>query len=222
MSTDESQQNDPDIRIDDPEELSQTQRIREILNRRQGVLEARDRAYDETIAGEVGDEQAIAHYQSRLESLILDLWTKFETLELEDDDEGRTGEYYLKEVHIDTIEVPPPAELMPDSDDDILDGAEPPTPKTVSIDGLQWFIENDPYVRASFSVESWNPPGTRTATNARHIPIKTLDKADVKINEFIDKAGIDADFEEKEQRTKIDRDLLEEADEWRKNNVDND
>jgi len=207
-----------EYRIDDPEELSQKKRINELLSRRQAVLDARDTAIDEAVLGQASEEQAIQHYQSRIESLILDLWTKFESKTIEGSESK--GREYLEEVLIDEVMVPPPAELLPDSQNDLAAGADPPEPKTVEIQGLEWFIENEPVVSETFTTYSWNPPGEQTAANTRTIPFKTLDKALVYCLKFMDETGIDADFEKEEQQTKIDRELLEEVEEWRQKNVE--
>jgi len=212
---------EPGVEIDDPEELSQTKRIREILDRRRGVLEARDRAMDEATLGEVQKRRALQHYQSRIESLILDLWTKFEQVDVEGDTE-ETGIDYLERKEIDTIVVQPPNSLLPHEGDGLAPGVNYPDAKHETITGLRWFIDHDPVITKSFTVTSWDPPGEQTGMNSTYVPIRTLDKALLACMEFIDKAGIDAKFEQKEQRTKIDRDLLEEVDEWRENNVNND
>ena len=199
--------------IDDPEELSQKKRVREILNRRKDVIEARNLAIDEMNLGSATRAEGLAHYQSRIESLIIDLWTKFDA---EDVDNGKQ---YLNSEVIDTVQIPPPEELVLQTTD-LAAGAETPDPKTVTIQGLKWFIENDPVVSASFTAYTWNPPGEKTMQNSRYLPISTLDKALVICFKFIDESGIDANLETEEQQTKIDRELLEEVDEWRKQNVE--
>lgn len=207
---------DPDeFEIDDPEELSQKKRVRDILNRRNEVIEARNRATDEQLLGEASRAEAVNHYQSRLESLILDLFTKFEAFSNAEID----GEHLLYEEQIDTVYVYPPDELDVD-EASIAPNEEPPEPEPVPIQGLNWFIENDPVVKARFTVESWDPPKTQTGVGTRLIPFKTLDKAFIKCVRIIDEMGIDANVQQKEQRTKIDQDLLEEVDEWRQDNVE--
>jgi len=152
------------------------------------------------------------HYQSRIESLILDLWTKFESLDVDE------GAEYLESKQVDTVKVYPPPELDL-GDDDFAAGVDQPEPKEVPIYGLKWFIENEPIVTAEFTANTWNPPGEQTQTNGRYVPIRTLDKALINCLKFIDESGIDADIEKDEQQTKIDRDLLEEVEEWRQQNV---
>ena len=207
MATENTFNGDEPPRIDDPEELSQQKRITELLNRRQAVLDARDRAVDEYTLGKATEQQALQHYQSRIESLILDLWTKFET---GDTDDETTGEDYLYNVEIDTITVSPPADLIPADERDMAAGADIPNPKHANVRGLYWFIQNEPVVSRTFTIHSWNPPREQTATNQRYVPFRTLDRALALCLKFMDDAGIDADFEDDSNDAEFDySDLLD-------------
>jgi len=206
-----------EMRIDDPEQLSQKKRINQILSRREAVIDARNEAVEAYLAGELTEVQALKLYQSRVEGLIVDIWTKFKNAD--GDMEGR-GYDLLYNDSIAEVTIHPPAELLPNDKGDLAAAAEMPEPKTKTIYGLKWFIENDPIVTAQFSVSSWNPPGTRTGTGQALLDFGIIDEALLKIMEFIDEAGIDADMEEEENQTKITRELMEEFEEWRKENVD--
>lgn len=172
--------------IDDPDQLSQTQRITELLERRRSVIDARDEAFDAQLLGQAAEREALAYYRSRIESLILDLWTKFSAEEMD-------GEEYLDSEVIDEVEVPPPEEMRPGSGD-LGPGASAPEPKTRTIEGLKWFIENDGPIEVPFTARLSDPPGQQTAVQQVPIPRKTLDKALIKCIEFLDEAGIDADI----------------------------
>lgn len=202
-----------DVTIDDPEELSQKRRVTELLARRKTVIDARDEAFDAQLLGEASREQALSYYRSRIESLIIDLWTKFSSGEIEN------GRKYLEEEPIDEVEVPPPDELVPDRDADLGPGAKPPEPKTVEIQGLKWFLDQEGPLEVEFTARLHDPPGKQTVVREMEIPLSTLDQALLSCIEFLDEAGIDADLTEEEQQTYIDRDLLEEVDEWRQQNV---
>lgn len=56
----------------------------------------------------------------------------------------------------------------------------------------------------------------KTAQLPRHI----IDSAVLELENFVRGVGMDVDFDEEEQQTEIDRDLLEEVDQWRKQNLD--
>jgi len=204
----------PQYQIDDPEELSQTKRINELLARRKAVIDARDEAFDVQLLGEATEQEALAYYRSRLESLIVDLWTKF------DGEDFELGQEYLETKDIDTIWVPPPDDVQPGGDADLAPGVDVPDPKPVHVQGLRWFIDHDQTVSVEFTVASWDPPGKQTVTTEVMVPETTLTKGLTACIEFMDETGIDADLNEQEQQTKIDRELLEEVDEWRKQNID--
>lgn len=204
MSTDS--ENPEEFRIGDPEDISQAKRIHELLSRRSGVIDARDAATDALAFGEADEQTAKSYYQSRIESLIIDLWTKFENSDME------SGQEYLESADIDTVQVPPPEELLPSSDGDMAAGEDVPDPKAVTIQGLQWFIDNEPVVAAEFTAYTWNPPGERTVPNHRMLPWSTLDRALIMCMKFIDETGIDADLQVEEGDAGFDyEDILEDG-----------
>lgn len=212
MAVDGNQQ---EFAIDDPEDLSQRKRVKELLDRRQDVINARDAAFEAMLFGELPRDAAAQYYRSRIESLILDLWTKFNHAEVE------AGNEYLNEKVIDTLTIVPPPELPTDrADERLAPGAEPASAETVTIRGLKWFLEHDEAIEVTFQTRTMiGGPGVDRQTKQVTVPMRTLDQALINCVEFIDKAGIDADISEAEQQTKIDRDLLEEVDEWRQQNV---
>jgi len=174
-------------KVEDPDNKSQQERIKNLLRRREEVLEARDRAKDEYQMGDSSKIQAVSHYQSRLETLILDLWTKF------NHDLIDGGNEYLHKRHISKVEVPPPPEAQLGADD-MAAGAEGPDKKKENIEGLLWFKDNEPVIEKSFTVTLWNPPGQHTFTNQRVLGFDILDEAVAVCFEFMDEAGIDLDI----------------------------
>jgi hypothetical protein len=187
MSQNPHNEQRPEQVIDDPEEYSQKKRVRDLLDRRNEVIEARNRAIDAQSLEGVPPQKALRHYMSRIESLIIDLYTKFDAEEVDE------AEHYLQDELIDTVTIYPPQSVIPDSDGDMMSGADAPEPVEIPIRGLEWFINtNDPIVSASFSMDSWNPPKTIQDTNSQHIPIRTLDRALLKCMDFMDEMGIDA------------------------------
>lgn len=202
-----------DHRIDDPEDLSQNTRIKEILDRRYQTLEARDRLKEAVDMGQVSKEQALQNYRSRLESLVLELWNVFQNLESD------KGKEYLTEKPIATFEIPPPESLLSQAEE-LPPGAEYPDGKQHTIHGLRWFLDKPTTITETFELRSMSPPKTLTETNEYLLQWGELDSGLQYALEFIDAAGIDADVSEEEQQTKITRELLEEVDEWRQQHVD--
>lgn len=201
-----------DPQIDDPDSISQSQRIREILSRRSDTLDVRDIANREVRFNDVDERRALLYYRTSIEGLILELWNVFQNL-----DDG-TGEEYLKEKDIATFQIPPPESLR-HRVSDLQPGEGWPDPKTHHIVGLEWFLHNPEVITEQFTVESLNPPRQITETQSYILQWGELDDALRYLLEFIDVAGIDADLVEEEQQTKITRELLEEVDEWRQENI---
>jgi len=208
----------PDKHIDDPESISQNQRIQEILDRRADVLQTRDEAKQRALFGDVGERNALLFYRSELESLIHELWNVFRNLDVEEMDE-QTGKAYLQTREIATFRIEPPPELE-ETVEQLSASASWPEAKEYTIKGLEWIIEAPETLTATFSVESLSPPKTVTDTREYVLQWAELDAVLRTTLEFIDVAGIDADLAEQEQRTKIDRELLEEVDEWRAENIE--
>jgi hypothetical protein len=170
--------------IEDPQDTAQNERIKAILRRREEVLEARDRAKDQYYIKEVPLVRAVTHYQSRLETLIVDLRNKFRHELVQGDVDWWNG------VPIDTVEIPPPPELI--DDDALAPGEEPPTAKKEHIHGLSWFIDNNPVLARDFTVYGWNPPGKMTETSEVVLGFEVIDEAVMTCFDFMDTLGIDA------------------------------
>jgi hypothetical protein len=199
-------------RVDDPEDLSQSTRIQEILDRRYETLQARDRLREMVDMKKIPEERALQSYRSRLESLILELWNLFENLE---SDEGKE---YLASKPIASVEIPPPESLLEQAED-LPPGVSVPDTKSHTVTGLAWFLNNPPRISETFTLKSFSPPQTFTETNDYLLQWGELDNALQAALEFIDVAGVDADVTEQEQQIKITRDLLEEVEEWRQQHV---
>lgn len=199
-------------RIDDPEQISQNTRIHEILDRRRETLQARDRLREAVDLGTVDERAALLHYRSRLESLIMELWNVFQNLDSDD------GETYLTTAQIATFQIEPPEELR-EIARDLPDGAEYPDAVEHTIEGLRWYLDAPRYLTETFELRSLSPPQQIEREQTYVLQWPELDEGLRYALEFIDVAGIDADVTEQEQQTKIDRDLLEEVDEWRREHV---
>lgn len=212
-----------DGEIDDPEDISQKQRIKEILDRRRRTLEARDEAKMETLLGGTNEARALLYYRAHLESLIYELWNVFRNFEAgeseSEDSDTPTGKYYLEEKHLGTVTVSPPESLI-GAIGQLDAGENLPESKRFEIEGLKWYLEHPDTIQATFAAESFDPPERVVESNERVLRWDELDAGLRACFEFIHKAGIDADLAEEEQQTKIDRELLEEVEEWRQANVE--
>lgn len=173
--------------IDDPEDISQKQRIKEILDRRRETLEARNMAKAEVKLGSLDELNAQSYYRTHLESLIYEIWNVLQNIE------GDVGDEYLDERPEIVLPIDPPQELV-ERIDETDDGVQIPGPKYVRGSGLRWFIEAPDVVSREFRVQTYEPPGEVTAVGEAVVGWEQLDKGLRTALEFINVAGIDADL----------------------------
>lgn len=193
------QQSTFNIEIDDPDDISQSRRVSEILERRKRAIDAREEAVDMMLTDlEYGQWAGLRYYHSRIVSLILDVWSIFRRMQRNAEEANDTNEQqelddigteFLNDVEIAEITIPPPEETQAASR---VPGSSAPEPKTVTICGLGWFLENDAVVSETFRVRTMNPPRDELVVEERPLDIRTLDRALMVCEEFLDEVGIEA------------------------------
>jgi len=173
-----------DLEVDDANELSNKSRIRDLLDRRKEVLNARNEARVEMKMN--GDQiAALEIYHTYLTGLIVDLWTKLV--------ETRAGMQLLQDEKIHSFEIKPPQSQM----DNIRPaaGVEEPDSELIIINGLNWFLQqNSVVVSETFKIRSWDPPGTTEIEAKQPIPWAALDRAFIGCQEYMNEIGVDADL----------------------------
>lgn len=176
---------DFDIEVEDGNELSNKSRIRDLLNRRKEVLNARNQARAEMQLTNGNSVEALEVYHTYLTGLILDLWTKLV--------ETPAGMELLQRKPIYSFEVHPPKEEL-----DRLrraTGVKPPKPHKVTIKGLNWFVQQDSVIiTETFWVKTWHPPGEKKLQTQQPIPWAALDRAFIGCQEYMNEIGVDADL----------------------------
>ena len=184
----------PDPTLRDPEEYSQTKRIQEILNRRRETLDIRNQARREWAFGEINEAAALDVYRHEVETLIIDLWSK---LRVDADSEiAETATEYLHEVDVGTLRIDPP-ESMPTAPNDerLAPGADPVSPRAVTMQGLNFLFDYPDGVQVQFQARVRTPrPQTITEVVDRQLRWQEIDAFLLRAVEFIDKIGVDADF----------------------------
>lgn len=199
---------EPAEKIDDPDELSQTHRIRELLQRRAHALDVGEEAARAMLSGDLERDEARMVFLQAIRSLILDLYTKLDGVT---DEEGRS---YLSNHPIGTLTVDVPGSLPQNARDERLaPGASPPQPREFGVEGLQWFVEHDFPFQVAFRVRTMHgQPGVDTETVDVFPPMQLLYQALVACEEAMDDLGIDAEIGIEEGDAKFDySDILEEG-----------
>jgi len=174
-----------DLEVDDANELSNKSRIRDLLNRRKEVLNARNDARAEMRVNNQDGMMALEIYHTYLTGLIIDLWTKLV--------ETRAGMQLLQEETIHTFSVSPPEQEIRKLQSAM--GVEAPAPKVVTINGLNWFLrQNSVMITETFDIQTWSPPGTTTVEAQQPIPWAALDRAYIACEEYMNEIGVDAEL----------------------------
>jgi len=174
-----------DIEVADANELSNKSRIRDLLSRRQEVLDARNDARAEMQVNGGDQVAALEIYHTYLTGFIMDLWTKFV--------ETRAGMQLLQEQKIHDFKIHPPQEELDKFKS--ANGVQPPEPEPVVINGLNWFLQqNSVVVSATFELQTWDPPGTTKIEAQQPIPWAALDRAFIACQEYMNEIGVDADL----------------------------
>jgi len=174
-----------DLDVDDANELSNKSRIRDLLDRRKELLDARNEARAEMQVNGGDRLAALEIYHTYLTGLIIDLWTKLV--------ETKAGSQLLQEKVIHTFSIHPPQEDL--AEIKAAPGVEEPEAKEVTIRGLQWFLQqNSVVVTESFDLRTWNPPGTSTIQARQPIPWAALNRAHIACLEYMNEIGVDADL----------------------------
>lgn len=174
-----------DFEVKDGNELSNKSRIRDLLQRRKEVLDARNDARAEMQVNGGNPVSALEIYYTYLTGFIMDLWTKLV--------ETEAGVKLLKTQPIHQFTIHPPQEKVEKIQ--AANGVEPPEPKIVTIKGLNWLLQrNSVIVTADFEVQLWNPPGTKTIHARQPIPWTALDRAFIGCQEYMNEIGVDADL----------------------------
>jgi len=192
--------------VQDTEEISQRRRLNEILKRRTAVLDTRDAAIEGLEYGDLTYERAIRLYSGKLSGLILDIYPMFSWAT--NDGGEPIGDQYRKQIAIDDIIIRPPPGLKTS----LAHTASRVDAKRVTIQGLEWFIENGIEVAAVF--DGFPEESTQKVTRRRSetIPFRTVDNGVKAVELFLHEIDIDVAFDEPEGDAGFDySDVLEEG-----------
>jgi len=229
MAVEDTQSNVPTPRVEIEEPASKVvDEERETHSRRKRLIEEyRERAYrvrteanSMAISGRLGDNELRRLYRKHVETYLL------QTVPLLTRDEIRTDTIMriLSEQPLGEVRFEPPERLSKYAQRHLArlpPGAGVPTPKTVSVVGIQDIVRLPSPLTVEWSVSMQTRDGvsTQTASKQQELPQHILDTAMQLTDKALAAADMGVDIEQQEQQTKIDKKLLEEVEEWRLENV---
>lgn len=192
-------------RVQDTEEISQRRRLKELLTRRREVLDTRDRVMEALEYRKIGYERAVRMYAEKLTTMIIDIYPMFQWAT---DSEGEAvGRRYLYDIELDRVTIHPPEELRAS----VAVDADPVEPKTVVIEGLDWFSANGIHVAATFDGFRGDSAEKRRVTTERVIPFRAVDQGVRAVEVFLHEVDVDVQWDEGAE---------EAEDDWREKYLD--
>lgn len=132
--------------INDPEQVAQANRIRSLLDRRTRCIDALEAATVAKAQSEADESQAKLTYIAHLRSLVVDLYS----LVISDEDNEELQELF-EEKELGSFEVQPPEKIPHTSD--LVPGEKPAETQDFTVEGLQWFLEQEFPLTVEWSVE---------------------------------------------------------------------
>jgi hypothetical protein len=177
-------------------------------------------AKGQRIEGVISGTDQLAYYRGAVEGYLL------EAIPILDRDDIDLSKDYLEEVELGTVRFEPPAELVAYAKNNIehlAPGAEIPTPTEQRLVGLRSLLKANSPLRQEFGVAMVRNGDTEQMeqTVAAEIPQYVLDRAVETTDKALAEADIGIELEEEEQRTKITWELIQEVDQWRRENIPN-
>lgn len=203
----------------DVDEIVRQERVRAIFDARRECRDKRSKAKAQTYQGRTNVGRAL--YRDAVEGYVREVQTFLTQTE--------KGETLWNDFHFGTIDVTPSVEEVPGNTDKkrLDDGtiiAKAPDGREIPVRGLNALFELSPPFTARFEVVTESVGRGRRETSKklnveREIPIRILDQMFAAINQYLADIGFDIEVGKSQQHTKLDDDLLEEVEQWRRENV---
>jgi len=223
MSADDAAAADEPARLDvkavGVDEIVRQERVRAIFNAREDCREKRTKAKNHLSVGEPGTWSVI--YRNALETYIREVQPLLAQTDKGKAYWGHMG-FGVMDVHPQYGDIPSsnkngavPEEMIIDSDD---------TPSRIRLEGLRSLFDMATPYRCEFEValkQKRLGRGTtvKPVTVERHVPIRALDQMFSVVNGYLSEIGFGIQVDQAQQNTKLDDDLIEEVEQWRRENL---
>ena len=211
-----------DIEVEpvDIDDLVNTRRVRSLFDAREDCRKMRTEAKMKTDGR--GGEAAATAYRNVLESYVRECEPLFAKTE--------SGRRYWTEYRFGKFKIKPTTEEIPgDGPGRRIAGSgeqiiNEPDENTVDVRGLNSLFQmsSPAVVRVQIRKRSKRLSEGYTAKNItaeRQIPFDILDRMYSAVNSYLNELGLGIDIQEGEQQTKVDDDLLNEVEAWRRENL---
>lgn len=189
MSDPNNVPNGRQFRVDDPEQLTQAQRIRSLLDRRKRVIDSLEATTVAHAEGAKAESDSRLVLVANLRSLIMDLHPVLLSSE--------SGSDWIDDCEIGSFAVEPPGDAPTDPTDPTLaPGYEPARPKRFEVNGLDWFLNQDFPIGVEWTVVRASDTKPRTISKEVLPPLGICVTACKETISCMNELGIDADVHE--------------------------
>jgi len=200
------------------DEMVRQERVRSIFQAKRECREARTKASNEVAIGDANAGAII--YRNTLESYIREVEPLFSQTD--------TGRRYWTQHDFGTLDLRPHHENVPETkrEGGVIGEAEPKGDinERIQLQGLRSLFELDTPVRVPFRVYvQTKRRGTgrrpKEVVSETHLPMSSLDEMYAVTNGYLGEIGFGVEVGKAEQHTKLDDDLLDEVEAWRRENL---
>lgn len=200
------------------DEMVRQERVRSIFQSKRDAREARTKASNEAALGDTLAGPVV--YRNALESYIREVEPLFSQT-----DKGRQ---YWNRYDFGTLDLRPRHENVPDTSAEygVIESATPEADRDERIQllGLRSLFELDTPMRVPFQLASQsNRLGggftTKEVISENPLPLRSLDEMYAVTNGYLAEIGFGVEVGKAEQHTKLDDDLLDEVEQWRRENL---
>lgn len=186
------------------DEIVRQERVRSIFEARKTCREKRR---------EAKEEQSPALYREAVEGYIREVEALFQ--------QTKEGKEYWTTHRFGVFELTPHPSDLPQEYDEIKSVNDE---KRVEFNGLQSLFEVGDPIRARIGVLVPAPGKSRGNTKeavaiARYVPFDILDAMFSAVNTYLSDLGFGIEIDEAQKNTKLDDDLMEEVEQWRRENL---
>lgn len=206
----------PSVRVSDPEDYNQTQRLRAINQARQRVEDTIEQSAIWQVSNEGFGE---SDRQQVVRAALYSYLTNIEWLMVEAESFD-----LLRHLELGTIRLDPPDTFMQLASAEHqgfprLIGYPALEPFEVSITGVEGYLTAPEVFEKTWTVQiehRHTRPGSVSKTEETYMPVHISLNAFRAANKFLSTAGIDVDLAEEQHRVVIDEEALKEVEQWRK------
>jgi len=201
MSTDNTDTTSSDTstsskKISDPDEFSQTRRLRAIHDARDRVIDTRDRVEEARVLEKLDPRAGRQLFRRAVENYVL------EVEELLTDDEVTTEVDYWNGIELGSMVIEPPASFHQLLDDDhtyLVPGSQIPQGREITFYGVKSVLDAGRPETYTFSIEverKHHGAETVTETVGKEVPLRVSENAYRALNRFLHDVDVSLGMEE--------------------------